>query len=67
MSLKEQKRVQMNLNKSEPSWTSLIHINKPKGSIEPKYIQTDAIWAQNGLRWLSLKKLKKAYMSSKEP
>ena len=74
MSLNEQKRAQMSLNKPETFWTNLIDLNKLKSSIDPKYIQNGRIWAQNEPKWAkmtrltwaakALNELKRALMSS---
>ena len=74
MSLNRQKSAQMSVNTLETSWMNLIDLNKPKSSIDPKYIQNDRIWAQNEPKWAkmtrlkwaekSINKLKRALMSS---
>ena len=64
--LNRQKSAQMSLNKPETSWTNLIDFNKPKSSIDPKYIQNDPISAQNEPKWAKMTRLKWAEKSLNE-
>ena len=66
MSLNGQKSAQMSLNNPETSWMNLIDLNKPKSSIDPKYIQNDRIWAQNEPKWAKMTRLKWAEKSINE-
>ena len=66
MSLNGQKSTQMSLNKPETSWANLIDFNKPKSSVDPKYIQNDPIWAQNELKWAKMTRLRWAEKSLNE-
>ena len=66
MSLNGQKNAQICLNNLETSWTNLIDFNKPKSSIDPKYIQNDPIWAQNEPKWAKMTRLKWAEKSINE-
>ena len=66
MSLNGQKIARFCLDNHETSCTNLIDLNKPKSSIDPKYIQIDPIWAQNEPKWAQMTKLKWAEKSINE-